>query len=133
MADLLIKGMDMPERCIDCPLLLGYHSRLENKTVYHCTGRVPEDSRFSEDTDLSKRPEYGCPLIEVKPHGRLIDATELEAGQAILLGKEAWDMVHDAPTVLEASEGCDCTAPDCLDCERNDECNYIGLFEEASE
>ena len=26
-----------------------------------------------------------------------------------------------------------CTAPDCIDCERNDECNYIGLFEEASE
>ena len=27
----------------------------------------------------------------------------------------------------------DCSAPDCLDCERNDECNHIGLFEEASE
>lgn len=26
----------------------------------------------------------------------------------------------------------DCSAPNCLDCERNDECNYIGLFEEAS-
>lgn len=25
----------------------------------------------------------------------------------------------------------DCSAPDCLDCERNDECN--GLFDEASE
>lgn len=27
----------------------------------------------------------------------------------------------------------DCSAPDCLDCERNDECNYIGLFEEAGD
>ena len=32
-----------------------------------------------------------------------------------------------APTVIEAKDDCDCTAPDCLDCERNDACNSIGI------
>ena len=27
----------------------------------------------------------------------------------------------------------DCSAPNCLDCERNDECNYIGLFERQAD
>lgn len=35
--------------------------------------------------------------------------------------------------IVHAGTETRCTAPDCLDCERNDECNHIGLFEEVSE
>lgn len=65
MSDILIKGMEMPQCCIECPLLLAYRLRHENKTIYYCTGRVPKDLRFSEDADLTKRPN-DCPLVEVK-------------------------------------------------------------------
>lgn len=91
MSDLLIKGMDMPERCIDCPLLLGYHSRLENKTIYHCTGRVPEDSRFAEEADLSKRPKEGCPLVEVK-EAEVGDLDKVK--KAYVTGKRIWMEVN---------------------------------------
>lgn len=56
---VLIKGMDMPKRCVDCPIYFaGLCSvRLQN-------GKCPLDGR----------PDW-CPLEEVPvPHGRLIDA-----------------------------------------------------------
>ena len=44
-------------------------------------------------------------MVALPEHGRLIDATELEASDAILIGEDAWNMVHNAPTVLEANNG----------------------------
>ena len=48
-----------------------------------------------------------CPIIGEIPdvHGRLIDADELEASDAIIVGEDAWNMVHNAPTILEARNG----------------------------
>lgn len=112
MADVLIKGMEMPEGCVECPLLLAYGSRSENKIIHHCMGRLPEDSRFSDDADLTKRPKEGCPLVEVKPHGRLIDADRLKQDNPIHMDADVpyvtevtvEEIIDDAPTVLEASE-----------------------------
>ena len=119
MADLLIKGMEMPECCNECPLLLAYGSRLENKIIHHCMGRLPEDSRFADDADLTERPKEGCPLVEVKAHGRLIDADELVGNISDTYCEECpktkpimckaceyediMDDIENAPTVLEAS------------------------------
>lgn len=80
MADLLIKGMEMPTECLECPL-----KDCDNAWDFGYTR--PED----------------CPLVEVKPHGRLIDADALPI-------KDEWTLVGtnviwDAPTVLEASNG----------------------------
>lgn len=110
MADVLIKGMlCMPTRCEDCLLLddeTGYCKML-NKSASFC------------------KPSSGdCPLVEVPYHGRLIDADKLlpESGYdpemfkgkypmdaenkqfQTLMGYEIYNMVEDAPTVLEASE-----------------------------
>lgn len=86
---VLIKGMEMPKNCHECPLL--YATSL-------CDG--------SKD----------CPLILVPPHGRLIDADALNNminwsypmtdridvhnGYAI-----CQEMIKLLPTIIEAEEG----------------------------
>ena len=62
MADILIKGMEMPKSCPECSLA---------DSVVHCplTGKT-------YNWGLIERPS-DCPLVEVPPHGRLIDADAL--------------------------------------------------------
>ena len=109
MADILIKNMEMPKTCFDCPFLrddfcivLGYEMR--NDQILRGCG--------------------SCPLVEVKPHGRLIDADKLleELSECemktygyngscddcedrnICKERILIKRIKDAPTVLEASE-----------------------------
>ena len=103
MADLLIKGMEMP---IDC---------------FHCAFDFDNDCVADNDnrtTNLNGRPGW-CPLVEMPTHGRLIDADKValemvEAGQRSkrykigefweLNGAEIREVIDAAPTVIEASE-----------------------------
>ena len=55
---VLIKGMEMPTRCGECPLSLYSHS-----PCWKNGGAL----------DWEHRPNW-CPLVPVPPHGRLIDA-----------------------------------------------------------
>jgi len=66
MADILICGMDMPGRCEDCILCHQY----ETVTAVACGCKVNMRTR---ELDCVTRPDW-CPLIEVPPHGPLIDA-----------------------------------------------------------
>ena len=64
---VLVKGMEMPESCITCPLC-----ECRNECAYCEVG----DKYLSWDWDerlRSSRNDH-CPLTEVPPHGRLIDA-----------------------------------------------------------
>ena len=64
---VLIKGMDMPESCCECPC--EYDS-------FRCnvTGTKFWDI---EDFDTLTQRLPNCPLVEIKtPHGRLIDADD---------------------------------------------------------
>ena len=79
MADILIRGMKMPENCLFCPcsfwdertLGLWCHARsiyddnvvAENVTAVEAHGGKPSKA---------KRPDW-CPLIELPEHGDLID------------------------------------------------------------
>ena len=101
---VLIKGMEMPKRCGGCPL----------RGV--CKQRIY----------IEYRPK-DCPLIEVPtPHGRLIDADELEKGFKRAIGTylpkdptrhmdivngsecrgwtQALTAVQEAKTVIEAED-----------------------------
>ena len=60
---VLIEGMEMPEKCSECP----FHDGMFCKAFYGKT-----ISYIGRD-----KKEYFCPLIEVhEPHGDLIDASE---------------------------------------------------------
>lgn len=82
---VLIKGMELPKNCDVCPLA---------------------------DTIICGA--QGCPLIEVPPHGRLIDADALSkiilfvcnnnAFNCTLIGGLVLDAIYARPTIIEAEE-----------------------------
>lgn len=93
-----IKGMEMPKRCGECPLSLYPHS-----PCWKNGGAL----------DWENRPNW-CPLIELPPHGRLIDADALveiefhgmQADKKISY-QMGWNdavatIAENAPTILEA-------------------------------
>lgn len=95
-----IKGMEMPTKCIICPLeMYGYCLANSKKNV----GESVVD--FVKDED--------CPLIELPPHGRLIDADALMKdgwrlyrrridGHGGIYGDEMPLSCPSIPTVIEA-------------------------------
>lgn len=85
---ILIKGMEMPERCGACFLRVG-----------GCKQRIY----------MEQRPKY-CPLVEIPtPHGRLIDADKLNIHDVspaygfCVMGVTEED-IELADTVIEAEE-----------------------------
>ena len=105
---IIIKNMKMPESCCECP----------------CCDSVDLDCRITCDKvpwDIKdeRRPVW-CPLIEIPPHGRLIDADALFAHVVAVhkkwkdnpeLYKTIIPIVEDElivtcfPTMIDAEEG----------------------------
>lgn len=112
---VLIKGMEMPHDCEVCPCLQYFHGRRFICGITHTV--IGEADKLRN-----------CPLIEIPPHGRLIDADllmrEFEKAQNTMKqhGQEyscsflstsqeistEWycveDILDDAPTVIEAED-----------------------------
>lgn len=102
---ILVKGMKMPKNCVECLLF---------ESLYHFHGCHAKPESFN-DRDMwnfavGDRPSW-CPIVEVPPHGRLIDADalELKADDRYSLheiGRHELDCIvnalYYAPTVIEA-------------------------------
>ena len=74
MSSVLIRGMEMPECCNKCNF--GRWSSIHQTAACERHGYDPCFEDYSRE-HLSKRAHF-CPLVEVKePHGKLIDASEL--------------------------------------------------------
>ena len=104
MSDILIKNMKMPKSCYDCPI---------HNEEYGCCN-------IRERVVESAPPT--CPLVEVKPHGRLIDADKLtdiiiscirdsekeypkeDFGLVKMVYESCLYHIGKAPTVLEATK-----------------------------
>ena len=70
---ILIKGMEMPTNCRDCPLKMN----CDDCEGWECVC-VPSHHQIGYlDELLSDKRRDDCPLIEIPPHGRLIDAERL--------------------------------------------------------
>lgn len=96
---ILIKGMGMPTRCGDCPCAYS------TEGAYWDTCQAVDDQNDIEQFWKSGRPEW-CPLVEIPPHGRLIDADAL-TGKAYMDGKlmcVEMDEIEEAPTIIEAEK-----------------------------
>ena len=78
MSSVLIKNMEMPERCGQCILRCDCKQR-----IY-----------------MEQRPK-GCPLVEIPPHGRLIDADKL-VRDTIYNKYITETILSNASTVIEA-------------------------------
>ena len=67
---VVVRGMKMPEDCPVCPL--AHWNKLDRFTGCELIKRYFD----KEDMETRGRPSF-CPLVELPPHGRLIDAYEL--------------------------------------------------------
>ena len=89
---ILIKGMEMPNDCIDC------FAETYNECM--ATGKI---------VNSLGRPDW-CPLVEVPKHGRLIEADKLMdkirryGGGGLWSEEELYFTVKDMPTIIEAEE-----------------------------
>ncbi len=64
---ILIKGMEMPKRCFECIFLT---------TVPNFFCLAGKRDLCAEHGINISRPDW-CPLIEVPPHGRLVDIDKM--------------------------------------------------------
>ncbi len=107
---ILIKGMEMPKNCFDCPLFDDVYTDADGDDDYICGLGVPLDYY-----QASGKTKKDCPLVHVPPHGRLIDADALTAkfkemglGEHSLIERFFADgvyvMIDYATTIIPASE-----------------------------
>lgn len=118
---ILIKNMEMPKNCEECPFFDDIYTRMDDDDTYRCDliGGLSY-WQYAGET------EKDCPLIEVPPHGDLIEKNTIEkaindacdeckdaciefdgffadCNQCIFQGvKKAF---IDAPTIISAEEG----------------------------
>lgn len=88
---ILIRGMEMPKSCAECPVNMnickrGYKYLLAHMELY--------DQRADD-----------CPITTVPPRGRLIDADALVRDNGIKEIPEYYEVVCNAPTIIPASGG----------------------------
>lgn len=98
--DILIRGMEMPLNCATC---------YRDGTHYHVhmLAGCPFLRESIHSHDFRKERHPNCPLTEIPPHGRLIDAdvmkTKIEGNDPIIPTLLEWiDQQH---TIIEAEEG----------------------------
>ena len=108
---VVIKGMKMPNNCDECPCYYETEGAWRNECEVLGKEYIASDNR----------PEW-CPLVELPPHGRLIDADALKAVVCEALKKALdndsvnlfgavlaefvargfTDEIENAPTIIEA-------------------------------
>ena len=92
---VLIKGMEMPTSCYECPIGDSVRCALMPGVP---AWWVEYDQRVIE-----KRLHSHCPLVPIPPHGRLIDADALIQNDKIN-SYDAVFAVAEAPTIIEGDE-----------------------------
>lgn len=78
---ILINGMAMPKNCGECPIICDYD--------------LAREARGTEKAE-------NCPLVELPPHGRLIDADALTEVFSECHDDWVKHQVEIAPTIIEA-------------------------------
>lgn len=107
MADIVIRGMEMPKFCCECPL----------KESMYDVGYICLPRKEPIKVNLYKGRDDACPLVPLpEGHGRVIDADALiadKSGEATLwCGYEYQDHsvvfeedIKNAPTIVPAEGG----------------------------
>ena len=91
---VLIKGMEMPEKCGSCDL---FHV----ESPMHCT--VVKGHKTVGAPYGMPRPDW-CPLVEVPKHGRLVDIDAVNPMRCPQSIAEMRKWIDEMPTIIEAEE-----------------------------
>ena len=96
MADILIRGIEFPQCCGDCPF-----------QASRWTGDFCSAGQFMFDIDFDYRDKHKkCPIVPFpERHGRLIDANELELDLVRHNGAIGLELIGNAPTIVPAEGG----------------------------
>ena len=103
---VLIKGMKMPKSCFFCEMCY------QEQDSEHCvTSRCAAQEHKEIFPDKSLRND-DCPLVEIKPHGRLIDADAFRAeyfcgdkfphNMVYVTVEQVLNRIDESPTIIEA-------------------------------
>lgn len=106
---ILIKGMEMPEGCFGCILSFMWFNGIETVLQCNVLNKLVSDDG-TKDTN--------CPLVEIPPHGRLIDADSLEVKDGWLRDSKYFAQesshthitfvysndIYNAPTIIPADK-----------------------------
>ena len=104
---VLIKGMEMPKCCEEC--VAGAYEYNDNDERCFVCGFIKSQHPWEcehveiDGIDTTKTRADFCPLIEVPPHGRLIDADAIQDYNVETFGQRLL-IIDTAPTVIEAEE-----------------------------
>lgn len=96
---VLIKNMKMPKTCAECDFC--HWSNPHQTGMCDRCNDEPVCADFGTDYKIT-RARF-CPLVEIPPHGRLIDADALQAYKVEKFGKRLLALDR-MPTVIEAEE-----------------------------
>lgn len=109
---LMIRNMEMPESCGNCPFRIKANP---DENICRANGELFEETLGI----LINFRHKDCPLVSIPaPHGRLIDADDLDKmlkfigeAETQIYGRNSWRFVNkcrqaieDAPTVIPAEE-----------------------------
>lgn len=94
MSDILIRGMEMPTYCIDCPFMV---SRDNDDCIL-------QSEEANETFESWEQMKAGCPLVPVPPHGRCIDADALEDNNITYYAIPVLANVTDAALVIKLKD-----------------------------
>lgn len=96
---ILIKGMTMPKNCGECKFFawkrgVGQHCAVDDRITFHAT---------IDGMNVAYERNGNCPLIELPPHGDLIDRDALMKDGWLCLHKEVIRMggyaIHELPLI----------------------------------
>ena len=108
---ILIRSMDIPTSCDKCRFCVNGFT--DDAPMYECAVQSCENVSVLVESDgkpFDFRPDW-CPLVELPPHGRLIDADELKSkfrhGNGDDDADSAWistirRFITQADTIIEA-------------------------------
>ena len=92
---VIVKGMEMPKACCFCEFSEGKN--------YWCRA-----AKRDWGADPYNSVADFCPLVELPPHGRLIDADAL-SGECVpeptFIAETLFRKLNNAPTIIEAEDG----------------------------
>lgn len=99
---IIIKYMEMPKSCYTCRLL--YEGVTNN-----CSPLCLAGGFLIDEEEMIDMTDKRCPLVEVPPHGRLIDADELKndihyTDDFYETPFVWWDDILESPTVIHADK-----------------------------
>jgi hypothetical protein len=96
---VIVKGMEMPKNCAYCPLSEYRNTSLGQ--ILDCKRIGTVGTALRDTHDVLNRRHPNCPLIELPPHGRLIDADAIQDYNVETFGQRLL-IIDTAPTVIEA-------------------------------